>query len=632
MSARVRLERFFFERCEAFWRPVQLILLAALMLSPPVSFAADQPEPPPHADVGKRFIPTNVDWAKPVYQTTFDNTAELENWKLEGGKRLAIEHGKLVLENADKENHLVCWLKTEAPADFLLEFTVRPQNRQEGLNIVFFNARGARGESVFDPTLKPRSGVFREYHSGDLSNYHISYWAGNRGTANVRKNAGFHLVATGTDLIASAPADTFQTIRLYKRGGTIRLMVDDVIAVAFDDDGKTHGPVWNHSGWIALRQMGHTVRCEYDHLKIFRLKPDAAAAAATRPNASAPPPHPPAVARFKENPLIRPEMLAGRDGTNICYPSLIQVPAWLPNPLGKYYLYFADHKGAYIRLAYANQVEGPWKIYEPGTLRLDTVVAAVRAAQPASAPEIEGKHIASPDVHVDDERREIRMYFHLSLPPSQVWGHRSGIALSADGISFRPIGTKPIGEPYFRVFRRDGYYFALDRVGALTRSRDGLSDFEAGNPAFSEAVGNKTRGTGLTTIGTRNALKRESGETDSLPGEIRHSGLKIDGDVLTVFFSRGGDLPEHLMCAQAKLTGDWTSWRLSPPVSVLLPTMDYEGGNMPLEAATNQGMQKMPRPLFRELRDPYIFRDGSKTYLLYSVAGERGIAGALLSD
>ena len=89
----------------------------------------------------------------------------------------------------------------------------------------------------------------------------------------MRKNAGFHLVATGNDLVVPAPADSFQTIRLYKRSGAIRLMVEDVIAVAFDDDGKTYGPVWTHSGWIGLRQMAHTIRCEYDDLKIFPLKP-----------------------------------------------------------------------------------------------------------------------------------------------------------------------------------------------------------------------------------------------------------------------------------------------------------------------------------------------------------------------
>jgi len=63
-----------------------------------------------------------------------------------------------------------------------------------------------------------------------------------------------------------------------------------------------------------------------------------------------------------------------------------------------------------------------------------------------------------------------------------------------------------------------------------------------------------------------------------------------------------------------------------------MPRMDYEGGNMPLKAPTNQGMQQMPRPLFREPRDPCIFREEGKTYLLYSVAGERGVAGAILRD
>lgn len=58
-------------------------------------------------------------------------------------------------------------------------------------------------------------------------------------------------------------------------------------------------------------------------------------------------------------------------GTNIQGPSLLAVPEWVPNPLGRYYLYFADHKGRHIRLAYADEVEGPWQIHEPGALQLE---------------------------------------------------------------------------------------------------------------------------------------------------------------------------------------------------------------------------------------------------------------------
>lgn len=249
-------------------------MTAVLLVGVPLCVAAE-PEPPPHSFVGSRFVPTDVDWRHPAYAATFDNADTLKDWKLEGGKAMRIVDGKLVLESdaADVKNHLVCWLVKEMPADFLLEFKVRPRDRKDGLNILFFNTRGLRGESIFDSALAPRTGDFKQYHSGDLNGYHISYWAGERGTANVRKNKGFALVATGPDFVVKAPPEAWQTIRLYKRGGTIRLMVDDIISVAFDDDGKTHGPAWTHPGWLGLRQMAHTIRCEYDDLKIFPCKP-----------------------------------------------------------------------------------------------------------------------------------------------------------------------------------------------------------------------------------------------------------------------------------------------------------------------------------------------------------------------
>jgi hypothetical protein len=40
-------------------------------------------------------------------------------------------------------------------------------------------------------------------------------------------------------------------------------------------------------------------------------------------------------------------------------PSMILVPGWVENPLGKYYLYFSHHKGDFIRLAYGDMPEGP---------------------------------------------------------------------------------------------------------------------------------------------------------------------------------------------------------------------------------------------------------------------------------
>lgn len=238
---------------------------------------------PQHPLVGKPLKPANVDYDNPVYETSFEDEAVLRDWRLEGGKRMSVADGNLVLQSqptSDDRNHLVCWLTKEVPADFLLEFTVRPQDRKQGLNIVFFNARGLNGESIFDSSLQKRNGLFKQYHSGDLNNYHVSYWAGDRSFSNLRKNRGFHLVASGEDYIAAGNANTFQTVQIYKRSEKIRVMVDGLVALAFDDDGETFGPVHKHSGWIGLRQMGHTLRCEYGHVKICRLLSAGQAAAA----------------------------------------------------------------------------------------------------------------------------------------------------------------------------------------------------------------------------------------------------------------------------------------------------------------------------------------------------------------
>ena len=42
--------------------------------------------------------------------------------------------------------------------------------------------------------------------------------------------------------------------------------------------------------------------------------------------------------RLMDEPIIYPDM-DDRMGSNINGPSLIRVPAWIENPLGRYYLY-----------------------------------------------------------------------------------------------------------------------------------------------------------------------------------------------------------------------------------------------------------------------------------------------------
>ena len=81
-------------------------------------------------------------------------------------------------------------------------------------------------------------------------------------------------------------------------------------------------------------------------------------------------------------------------GDNINGPSLIRVPDWVEQPLGRYYLYFAHRDGRYIRRACRDDLLGPWATYRDGVLPLRDALFA--------------GHVASTDVHVHDIGRQTR--------------------------------------------------------------------------------------------------------------------------------------------------------------------------------------------------------------------------------
>lgn len=296
------------------------------------------------------------------------------------------------------------------------------------------------------------------------------------------------------------------------------------------------------------------------------------------------------VQRFSQNPIIRPEMLPGRDGENINGPSLIRAPAWLPNRLGNYYLYFAHHGGKYIRLATADALGGPWKIYEPGTLQLK------------EAPGCTG-HIASPDVHVDNERKEIRMYFHG--PAAAGGGQKSFVARSRDGLKFQ-ASDEVLGAFYFRVFEWENAWCAMAKGGFLYCSKDGLSGFVKGhNPLQGAEVRNDEANT---------------------PGP-RHVALHRVGKELRVYYSSIGDAPERILRRRIQLNGDWAGWTAGEPEEVLRPELNYEGADLPIKKSAAGAVKGRENAL----RDPAIFINADqRVYLLYSVAGESGIAIAEL--
>jgi hypothetical protein len=297
--------------------------------------------------------------------------------------------------------------------------------------------------------------------------------------------------------------------------------------------------------------------------------------------------------RLSGNPIIYPE-LAPEIGHNINGPSLIRTPDWLPDPMGAYYLYFGHHNGLNIRLAYADDLAGPWTIYRAGTLQLEQTPCF--------------RHIASPDVHVDNERRRIIMYYHgpvleeaaaaadpLTIRYPYLGGQRSLAAISGDGINF-VSGQEILGPSYLRAFRWQGMIYSMCMPGIFYRSRDGLTDFEQGPTLFDQ--------------------------------DLRHFALHVQGDMLNLFYSQVGDSPEHIRLARIELKPDWNQWAVSDIRSILRPELDYEGGDLPLEPSQRGAVN---RPV-RQLRDPAIYEENDRLYLLYSVAGEQGLAIAVNVD
>lgn len=314
------------------------------------------------------------------------------------------------------------------------------------------------------------------------------------------------------------------------------------------------------------------------------------------------------IERLLDAPIIDP----GTDpalGENIQGPSVIRVPDWLENPLGQYYLYFADHKGRYIKLAYADAITGPWQIHAPGSLKIEDSyfltgppqVSAAELAEAVAAREASGSrlmhdfvtelttpHIASPDVHIDHENRRFIMYFHGLAGLGQ---QHSRVATSTNGIDF-VAQEQNLGRTYMRAFKHDDMTYLMAMPGQFYRSADGFTGFETGPMLFEPSM--------------------------------RHAALLKRDNTLYVFWSRAGDAPESIMLSTIDISGDWLTWQESEEVIVLKPERAWEGANSPIEPS----LRSSAYGLLNQLRDPAILVEGDEVYLFYAIGGEAGIAVA----
>ena len=319
--------------------------------------------------------------------------------------------------------------------------------------------------------------------------------------------------------------------------------------------------------------------------------------------------------RIPQNPLIAVASSPSL-GDNVNGPSIIRAPSWLPNPLGRYYAYFGHHKGQFIRLASADAITGPWKIYEPGVVPVrDTAFYRPQPDPPDGPVDQFYTHVASPEIYVDEAHQRLVLWTHgwwtngerwpLGMAEARAWAREKGYGQftqsseSTDGLHFtlHPAITKV---SYLRVFPFDGSLYAMARLGQLLRSKDPLAAFEIGpNPFAGRPYADR----------------------------VRHVATLVRGRTLYVFFTGIGDAPERVMLSTIDLAGDWKTWKASAPVELLRPEAPYECPNLP-NVPSSAGEIEGPA---RQLRDPAVFEEAGRTYLFYSICGEQGLAAAELT-
>ena len=296
-----------------------------------------------------------------------------------------------------------------------------------------------------------------------------------------------------------------------------------------------------------------------------------------------------------DGPIISVDTFPQLDG-NINGPSLIRCPDWVAQPPAKYLLYFAHHEGLSIRLALSDHLQGPWRLHQPWPLHLsDSYFAQESPALDALDPEARAfiergedgnyPHIASPDVWVDHDQKLIRLYYHGRMADGL---QRTRLALSSDGLEFE-AGEDILATSYLRLFKQDDWFYALTMPAQLYRSRDGLGTFEQGPRLTAEPI-------------RHHAL-------------LRHQGQWL------LFWTRVGDQPERILVSAIKTDSDWRSWRLGSTEEVHRARQDWEGADLPADASNYGGIMRR----VNQLRDPAIYEEDGRLYLLYASAGEQGI-------
>ena len=209
---------------------------------------------------------------KLLYSNSLATSEMVKDWTLEGPAKIEFKNNWMHIYSPNEEGHHVFWCPVDFPGNFIAEWEVQNQEIDAGLCIVFFAAKGLKGQSIFDDSMPKRtSGIFTDYTKGAMNDYHISYYANgrdnpNRETANLRKNKGFNLVQTG-EIGIPVQSTAIHKMKLIKQEGKIQMYIDDRKIINWTDDGIKYGKILE-DGKIGFRQMQWT-HFAYRNFKVW---------------------------------------------------------------------------------------------------------------------------------------------------------------------------------------------------------------------------------------------------------------------------------------------------------------------------------------------------------------------------
>lgn len=216
-----------------------------------------------------------------LYENPLVAQDDIREFRLEGDVAITFPRGRMRMENAcerDEEEHrhanFILWCTRDFPDHIAVSWDFRPMT-DAGLAMFWVAVRGRNGEDLFDPSLAPRDGNYRQYHHGDINALHVSYYRRNLKeigfrTCNLRKSYGFHLVCRGGDPLPDAKyAQQPYRLEVVKSEQHLRFSMNGVVLFHWIDDGERFGPVLK-DGKIGFRQMAGLI-AEYANLQVHAL-------------------------------------------------------------------------------------------------------------------------------------------------------------------------------------------------------------------------------------------------------------------------------------------------------------------------------------------------------------------------